>query len=184
MPKHYFKKYIPHPDKLRQNKALGILGSKIYEADLWHLTRRSVARAFLNGLFWAALPMPFQMVASALCAVPMRANIPLSIALVWLTNPITMPIVFYANYLLGTFLVGGPSDMEFKMSVEWMWHQMEHIWLPLYVGSIVAGLVVGGLSYFGILLLWRLHVVKRWQNRKLLRLGRILPDHNPKGDQD
>ncbi|MBM6549984.1 DUF2062 domain-containing protein [Marinomonas ostreistagni] len=166
MPKRYLKKLIPHPETLKQNKALKILGSQIYEADLWHLSRRSVAKAFWNGIFWAALPMPFQMVAAALFAIPLRANIPLSIALVWVTNPLTMPLVFYVNYLIGTWIIGNGIDSEFQLSVEWIWGQMEHIWIPLYVGSTVAGFVLGGLAYAAILLLWRLHVIKRWQQRK------------------
>lgn len=166
MPKRYLQKFIPHPEKLKQNKALGILGSQIYEAELWHLTRRSVAKAFLNGLFWAALPMPFQMVAAALLAIPLKANIPLSIALVWVTNPITMPIVFYANYQVGKWITGTGIDSEFHLSVEWIWMQMEHIWFPLYVGSIVSGLILGLLSYLTVLILWRLHVIKRWKERK------------------
>lgn len=44
---------------------------------------------------------------------------------------------------------------------------MEHIWLPLYVGSIVSGLIAGAISYAVIIILWRLHVVKRWKERKL-----------------
>ncbi|MFD1384023.1 DUF2062 domain-containing protein [Rhodanobacter aciditrophus] len=166
MPKRFLQKFIPHPEKLKQNKALAVLGSQIYEAELWHLTRRSVAKAFLNGLFWAALPMPFQMVAAALLAIPLRANIPLSIALVWVTNPLTMPIVFYANYRVGKWITGAGIDSDFHLSVEWIWMQMEHIWLPLYVGSIVSGLALGLASYCTVLILWRMHVIKRWKERK------------------
>ena len=167
MPKNYLKKYIPNPEKLKENKALAILGSQIYEANLWHLNRRSVARAFFNGLFWAFIPMPFQMLAAALLSIPLRANIPLSIALVWITNPITMPFVFYFNYKVGSLILGNSHDKEFQLSVEWIWEKMEHIWLPLYTGSVVSGLVVGAISYVVITILWRLHVVKRWQERKL-----------------
>jgi len=166
MPKNYLKKYIPDPEKLRKNKALAILGSQIYEANLWHLNRRSVARAFFNGLFWAFIPMPFQMLAAALLSIPLRANIPLSIALVWITNPITMPFVFYFNYKVGTLILGTHRTKEFKLSVEWIWDKMEHIWLPLYTGSVVTGLMVGAISYIGITILWRLHVVKRWKERQ------------------
>lgn len=172
MPKHYLKRFIPNPEKLKENKALSLLGSQIYEADLWHLNRRSVAKAFFNGIFWAAIPMPFQMVASALFAIPIRANIPLSIALVWITNPFTMPFVFYFNYIIGTLIVGSNATKDFHLSVQWIWDKMEHIWLPLYVGSVVTGLVAGILSYLTILLLWRLHVVKRWKERKKTRARR------------
>ena len=166
MPKRYFKRLTPHPDKLRQNKMLKLLGDKVYAADLWHLNRKSVARAFFNGVFWAFIPMPLQMLAAALLAVPMRANIPLSVALVWLTNPFTMPFVFYFNYKIGTLILGSREKEHFKLSVEWIWHKIEHIWLPLYVGSFVNALIAAALSYVIIMVLWRLHVLKRWQERK------------------
>lgn len=167
MPKRYFKKYIPQPDKLKKNKILALLGSKIYEQDLWHLNRKSVAKAFLNGLFWAALPMPLQMLAAALFAIPLRANIPLSIALVWISNPITMPFLFYFNYLIGTLVVGSNHASEFQLSIEWIWSKLEHIWLPLYIGSLITGIVSGALGYLAILILWRHKVNKRWNARKL-----------------
>lgn len=169
MPKRYIKKFIPDPEKLRQSKALSLLGSQIYDADLWHLSRRSVAKAFFNGLFWAFIPMPFQMLASALVAIPLRANIPLSVALVWITNPLTMPFVFYFNYRLGLWIVGAEKEKNFQLSVEWIWAKLEHIWLPLYVGSISAGLIFGALAYITILFAWRFHVIKRWKSRKANR---------------
>jgi len=167
MPKSYLKKFIPNPEKLKQSKALGLLGAQIYEANLWHLNRKSVARAFFNGLFWAFIPMPFQMLASALLAIPLRANIPLSIALVWITNPLTMPFVFYFNYKVGMLILGTHDKKNFQLSVQWIWDKMEHIWLPLYVGSIISGLIAGAIGYAVIIILWRLHVIKRWKERKL-----------------
>lgn len=167
MPKHFFKRFIPNPEKLKKNKALAMLGSQIYAADLWHLHRRSVAKAFFNGLFWAAIPMPFQMAAAALTSIPVKANIPLSVSLVWITNPITMPFVFYGNYLVGSLMVGSHSEKQFQMSIEWMWDKMDHIWLPLYVGSITTGLTIGALAYVSILVMWRLHVIKRWKERRV-----------------
>lgn len=167
MPKRYFKKYIPQPDKLKESKILSLLGSKIYEQDLWHLNRKSVAKAFLNGLFWAALPMPLQMLAAALFAIPLRANIPLSIALVWVSNPITMPFLFYFNYLVGTLFVSANHASDFQLSIDWIWNKLEHIWLPLYIGSLITGIITGILGYLSILLLWRHKVNKRWNARKL-----------------
>ncbi|MCZ2720219.1 DUF2062 domain-containing protein [Marinomonas sp. 15G1-11] len=167
MPKRYFKKFIPNPERLKSNKTLAILGSQIYDQDLWHLSRRSVAKAFFVGIFWACIPMPFQMLAAVLCAVPFRANVPLSVALVWITNPITMPFVFYGNYLVGSLFVGTHTNKHFQLSVEWIWDKMEHIWLPLYVGSITTGLAIGLLAYIATMVIWKLHVVKRWKLRRI-----------------
>lgn len=166
MPRNYLRKFIPNPEKLKKNKALGVLGSQIYEANLWHLNRKSVARGFLNGLFWAFIPMPFQMLASALLAIPLRANIAVSLTLVWITNPFTMPFVFYFNYKLGTFILGDKESKDFKLSIEWIWAKMEYIWIPLFTGSVVAGLIAGAIGYGLIIFSWRFHVIKRWQQRK------------------
>ncbi|TBR42229.1 DUF2062 domain-containing protein [Marinomonas agarivorans] len=169
MPKRYLKRHIPNPEKLKQNKMLSILGDSIHDPELWHLHRHSVARAFLNGLFWCAIPMPLQMLFAALFAIPLRANIPLSLALVWVSNPITMPFVFYINYLIGEFIIGQNSGSEFQLSIEWIWSKLGDIWLPLYLGSLVSGGIMGVMAYFSILGLWRYNVNRRWQERKRKR---------------
>lgn len=95
MPRRLFKRYMPTPDSIKGNKSLRFLGKLIHDPNLWHLNRHSVARAMAIGLFWAMIPMPMQMLAAAAVAIPLRANLPISIGLVWLTNPITMPPIFY-----------------------------------------------------------------------------------------
>lgn len=169
MPKRYLKRYIPNPEKLKENKVLSILGSRIHDPELWHLHRHSVARAFLNGFFWCAIPMPLQMLFAALFAIPLRANIPLSLALVWVSNPITMPFVFYGNFLIGEMIVGSGNTSEFQLSIEWIWSKLGDIWLPLYLGSVISGIVMGVSSYFAILAIWRYSVNRRWQERKRSR---------------
>lgn len=169
MPKRYLKRYIPNPEKLKQNKVLSILGDRIHDPELWHLHRHSVAKAFLNGLFWCAIPMPLQMLFAALFAIPLRANIPLSLALVWVSNPITMPFLFYANYMIGEFLVGSHHVAESQLSLEWIWSKLSDIWLPLYIGSLVSGVALGITAYFSILAIWRYSVSRRWQERKRRR---------------
>lgn len=64
----------------------------IADPGLWQLTRRSVANAFSVGLFCAMLPIPCQMVAAALGARLTRCNLALAVGLVWITNPLTMPL--------------------------------------------------------------------------------------------
>ncbi len=137
MPRQLFKRYMPDPEKLKHNPSLRFLGSLIHDANLWHLNRHSIARAVAIGLFWAMIPMPMQMFASALLAIPLRANLPISVGLVWLTNPITMPPVFYANYKLGTWLLDTPAiEMPDKISLHWILEVTTTHWQPLYAGSI------------------------------------------------
>jgi len=171
MPKKLIQKYIPEPEKIRKMKGLGVLAKWLGNPSLWHIHRHSVSMAFLIGLFWMAFPMPFQMIAAALFAIVLRANLPLSIILVWISNPITMGPIFYFNYLIGALILGetAQATLHFELTFEWILGTLGDIWLPLYLGSVVVGLVLGVIGYFATRLYWRWHVGKVWQKRKIKR---------------
>jgi uncharacterized protein (DUF2062 family) len=85
------------------------------------LGRKNAARAAAVGLFCAWIPIPFQMILAASLAIFFSANIPLSVALVWLTNPITMPPLFYAAYRLGAWVLQMPvNNFAFELSFRWL----------------------------------------------------------------
>lgn len=168
MPKHLFKRYMPDPKVVREHKYLRFLARFLHDPNLFHMNRRSVSGAFAAGLFWAMIPMPMQMVAAAITAIVIRINLPISVALVWLTNPFTMPPVFYLNYRVGTWILGAPPDVgEFQMSLEWIAGQLDAIWVPLYFGSTVVGIVFGLLGYVGIRAFWRWQVIQRYRKRSV-----------------
>ena len=105
MPKKLIKRYMPDHNTIKNNKYLQIFGDLLHNPNLWHLNRRSVAKAFAVGLFFAFVPVPFQMVLAAGFAIIVHANLPLSVALVWITNPLSIPAIFYACYVVGTWLM-------------------------------------------------------------------------------
>lgn len=167
MPRRFFKRYMPHPDRIKGNKSLRFLGGLIHDSNLWHLTRHSVSRAMAIGLFWAMIPMPMQMLASALCAIPARANLPIAVGLVWLTNPLTMPPVFYCNYKVGTWLMGTRAmDMPPELSLAWVTRMLHTHWQPLLLGSLVVGVVLAILGYVLTQAYWRWWVGRSWRNRQ------------------
>jgi len=165
LPRKLFKKYFPNPQKI---KGLGFISQWLHTSDVWHLNRSSVCRSFFIGLFWMAIPIPSQMITAALSAILFRANLPISIALVWLSNPFTMPPIFYFNYIIGSWFLGNsPIDaIVFELSWNWIIHTLGELWLPLYLGSVIVGITIGTLGYFGVSLFWRWHVVQRWQARR------------------
>jgi uncharacterized protein len=173
MPKDLIKKYLPDPDAIRQNKSLKFLGPLVHEPNLWHLNRHSVTKAFAIGLFWACIPMPFQMVAAALCALRFNANLPLSLALVWISNPLTMPPMFYAEYLLGSWLLDMPaSSFEYELSISWLKEKLYEVGIPMYFGSVVAGTALSIFGYFTIGTIWKRATIKKWRHRVAARKGR------------
>ena len=171
MPRKLIKKFMPDERKLKSNRYLSWLGSHIHDPNLWHLSRKSVSKAFFVGLFCAFIPLPSQMLIAAVIALFVRSNLPISVSLVWLTNPITIPPMFYFAYWIGTLILGvDVVAIDFELSMAWIKTELDHIWLPLLVGSMVCGIVSGSLGYFLMQRFWVWHVNKSWRNRKKRKL--------------
>jgi len=171
MPRKLFKRLVPRPDSVKKQGALkAALGDAIHDPNLWHLNKHAVAKAFAVGLFTAFFPIPGQMIIAGLFALFVRANLPISVALVWISNPVTIPPMFYATYRLGAWMLGEPAlSLEFEFSWEWLQDQLEDIWLPLITGCLTAGIVTAGLSYLLVRYFWRWHVIQAWNARKEAR---------------
>ena len=173
MPKQWIQRWLPSHEKVRDHHQLRWLGTLLHDPNLWHLNRRSVSGAFFVGIFCAFLPLPFQMVLAALIAMLFRVNLPLSSALVWITNPLTIPPIFFATYKLGTLLLGTPVEtFAGDSSWEWIISEFQLIWRPLLLGSLICGLVSGAVGYVTVRSLWRLHIVRRIQERRQAKRAR------------
>ncbi|WP_455755641.1 DUF2062 domain-containing protein [Sulfurimonas sp.] len=107
-------------------------------------SRKMVSRAVLVGLFIAFIPMPFQMVA-VLAFVPFfRFNVPIALAMCWLSNPFTMPPMYYMEYLTGSFILG-TEVAPVEMTLEWFSDNIDDIFIPLYFGTFIYS-VLGSLA--------------------------------------
>lgn len=112
-----------------------------------------------NGLFWAMMPIPFQMLPSGITAFLFRFNLPAAISVVWVTNPITWPFILYWQYRLGAWLL---RDEAPKVeSIESMLTMLGHVPLPLLLGCFVCGVLIAPVSYAVVLFLWQT-VAERW----------------------
>ncbi|MEJ2531517.1 MAG: DUF2062 domain-containing protein [Halioglobus sp.] len=170
MPKKTLKSIVPSRARMREIKSLHILGDWIYAGNLWHINRYSTSMAFFIGLFVAFMPVPGQMVIAALLAVLLNCNLPLSVCLVWITNPVTMPPIFFLAYKLGALLIGVPVEpLGFELSFHWLTHRLASIWQPFLLGCLLCSLFFGSLGYFVINMLWRWRVVRHLRERKQRR---------------
>jgi len=170
MPKKTLKQLAPSPARLRRWGALDRFGEGIYSGNLWHINRYSASMAFFVGPFVAFLPVPGQMLIAALAAIRLRCNLPLSVGLVWITNPLTAPAIIYLAYRVGALVLGVPPGMPaFSLSWSWLSSELGSIWQPLLLGCLLLGLFSGSLGYFVINNLWRWRVGLQWKRRKLAR---------------
>ena len=171
MPRKFLKKFMPQPETIRQHRSLQILSRWLHDPNLWHLNRYSVSTAFFIGLFCAFIPLPAQMLFAAALAIWWRANLAISVALVWITNPLTMPFFFGGAYLLGMKLMQRPPPPSFSPTLAWFEQQAGAMWQPFLLGNLVCGLIAGVLSAIAIRVLWRMYVGRRWKARLRDRLA-------------
>ena len=181
MPKQFLRRHLPSPEKIASMKGLGRLRPYLSDPNLWHLNRRSVSGAMYWGLFCAFLPIPMQIIPVTIGAILFRVNLPLSIVLIWITNPLTILPILYSAYWVGASVLDVPMlDMHsigalFGDLIRWVLQQGNNpfannasamlVW-PLLLGmmieAVVASLVGGTLTR----VVWRWYVVRDWRKRK------------------
>lgn len=166
MPKQFFKRYSPDPHRIRETPGLGFLGKRLHQPNLWHFNRHSISKAVAIGLFCTWLPFPFQTIFAAVAALIFRANLAISVALVFITNPITIPPLFFFAYQLGNLVLGRESmDLSGELSMEWITESLTQIWQPLFLGSFLLGLFCSMLGYLTVQMLWRHNIYRRLKSR-------------------
>ena len=103
------------------------------------------------GAFFALMPLPVQMIAAALAAFFLRANIPAAIAGTWISNPFTFPFCVYFQYRLGCMLTGR-EPIHFKDPE--LLASLSGAPMPFLVGIVPAALLLAVATYPVTLVLW------------------------------
>lgn len=167
MPRKFFRKWAPSRSQVMEQKLLQPVMHWLADPNLWHLNRRSVSGGVATGLFIAFVPVPFQMLFSAIAAVFLRVNLPLAVAMVWLTNPFTIPPILWVAYKLGARILGTTVSLPSgDITMHWFTAQLGEIWLPMGLGLLIMACTSAVLSFVTIRLLWRLHIVRHKRRRR------------------
>ncbi len=116
--------------------------------------RRMVSKAVLIGLFIAFIPMPMQMLL-VLAMIPFfKFNVPIALAMCWLSNPFTMPPMYYIEYLTGSFVLG-TEIAPVEMTLEWFSKNFDDIFIPLYTGTLIFSVTVSLSAYWLVNHFWK-----------------------------
>ena len=174
MPRKLLNKLIPHHN-IRNDEKISVFGELLHDRNLWHLNRRSVSVACAIGIFSAFVPIPFQMILAGGLAIIFRCNLPISVALVWITNPITMTPLFYLSYKIGTWLTNSNlGPFEFELTLNWLFTELLGRWRPFLMGCLFMGTISGLLGFLSARVFWRIYVIMGWKKRNKLRKLRKL----------
>lgn len=166
MAKKLIRSLMPDPGLIRQNRYLKVFGSRLHRPNLWYLNRRSAAGAFAIGFFSMFMPIPFQMLLAAGLAMAFSVNLPLSVSLVWISNPVTMGPMLYGSYRLGVWMLNCELfDFHFEPSVGAIIELGRHTGPALLAGSLLCGIISAAAGYMLLRGLWRLSVSLDWRKR-------------------
>ncbi len=172
MAKKLFKRLMPSPEAIQRHPTLKHFSHFLTDPNLWHLNRYSVSTAISIGFFICFLPFPGHTIAVFFVAILLRANLPLTIAAVWVSNPFTMGPMYYFAYELGAHILNIPHEkFTIELSYHWLAHELKHYYEPLLLGAFVCGTLFALLGNISVRLYWRFHVVmamrKRTKKRKI-----------------
>ncbi|MEM7377245.1 MAG: DUF2062 domain-containing protein, partial [Pseudomonadota bacterium] len=117
-------------------------------------------------------PLPVQTLLASAFAIQLRVNLPLSASLVWITNPLTIPPMYYAAYCVGASLTG--IRMEPTNSWTDLLWQVDAVWVPMMVGCAALAAVCAGLGYVGTHVVWRARILRRLAVRRARARARRL----------
>ena len=110
-----------------------------------------IALGMAVGIFISITPIiPLQTLVAVTLAFLVQGSKSAAALGTWLSNPITIPVVYYADYKLGCILLNCKTTVKniaFNSFSELMNLGIE-VTSAMLVGSLVIGLVLGGIAYF------------------------------------
>jgi uncharacterized protein (DUF2062 family) len=172
MARSFFRRFAASREKLGEHPSLRLFRRWLKDPNLWHLNRYSVSAAVFIGLLVAFIPLPMHILMAACLAIWWRANLPIALAVIWISNPLTIPAQFFMAYKVGAAtLAQPPLDMQFELSWHWLQTEFEYIWKPLLLGCLICGLSAAFLGAGLVRLAWRVHVILKWRARQRARTG-------------
>jgi len=180
MPRKFFRRYLPNADEVRRNRVAALFGTLLYDPNLWHLNRNSVAGGLAIGLFAGLVPGPLQMLTALLLAIPLRRNVPVALLTTLYTNPLTIVPLYLLAYGYGSLLLGGaqarpriePFEMDWGHFLDSMVRLADWTFAlgkPLALGLVALGLTLAVLGYVAVQLGWRVYVILAWRARRARR---------------
>lgn len=151
--KKIIRKFIPRQSTIEAHPLLQRFSPYLNSSDnYWHFNSQSVSRGVAIALFCAFMLMPFQTILAICLALCLRANLPLSVGIIWINNPLTIAPIYYACYKVGAIALDLPiaTTLNFDNIVQ----ELLPLWEPFLLGTFICGLLAGCAGYALARLIW------------------------------
>ncbi len=180
----WWKKNAPTRESLEQIRWLRPFAHRVLEPSLWRFTRRSVPRGVALGLMVGIFLMipGLQILPAALLALPCRANVPIAVAMTFLSNPLTTPFILYLSIVVGNRFVHSTADLTTVTAMidngaslgDWASWLASAAAPALVVGLFVISVITASVGYLMASFMWRAWISRKWTLRERHRVERLL----------
>jgi len=157
---------------MEQSRLLRPIAHRVLAPALWRFTRRSVPRGVALGMVTGILIPLGQIPASAVLALPLRANIPAAALTTFLTNPVTTPVIWAGAYWIGRKILrldaevpGTPIVNQVHANMSWLQWIYAEAGPSIIVGLLAITLIGAVLGYILTALGWRWWISAKWRKR-------------------
>lgn len=159
---HSFKSRIVNSREHLENGWLGqSFPSLKNSAHYLHFTNRSVPSGIAIGVFCAFMLIPFQTVIALILALLLRANIPLSLGVIWINNPFTVAPIYYLCYKVGALMLNKTNMHVGKITLKMIRENLHLIWQPFLLGTFICGSIAAAIAYFVSSIAWKMRQKKK-----------------------
>jgi uncharacterized protein (DUF2062 family) len=178
-----YRDNVPSRESLEKNRFIRPVAHRVLAPELWRFTRRSVPRGVALGLLVGIfLLIPgIQMAGAALLALPVRANVPIAVAMTFLSNPATTPFLVGLSLYVGNMMLGRSTDISRFMSLidqhagwrEWLGWLLSETAPALILGLFVVSVIAAAIGYLIASVAWRARIGAKWKARSVERAERL-----------
>lgn len=167
-------RFLKHPRKLKQSPTMRWFARHFLDKRVWKPTQHTFAGGMAIGTFITLQLLPIQMPTAVILAALFRVNIPIAVAMCWVSNPFTVPPLIAAEYPLGKWALSlvsnvptTPFPTQIPEDIADLWLAMKEHLPVLLFGGLVLGSLLAPVSYVLTYLSWgEVHRRKRLRKQR------------------
>jgi uncharacterized protein (DUF2062 family) len=166
-------RFLKHPRKLRQRPVMRWFARHFLDKRVWRPTQHTLAGGMAVGSFITLQLLPIQMPVATILAAIFRVNIPIALALCWVSNPFTLPLLIPLEYAVGKWFLALYTTVPSTPFPDHLPESMVDAWVVLkehapvmLIGGIVLGAICSLVSYVATWGVWE-YGIRRERAKKL-----------------
>lgn len=167
-------RFLKHPRKLRQSPTRRWFARHFLDKRVWKPTQHTLSGGMAVGMFITLQLLPIQMPTAVILSAIFRVNIPIAIAMCWVSNPFTVPFMAWLEYAIGKWVLALYTTVPTSPFPKHLPESMVDAWIVLkehapvmLMGGIILGAVVALVSYIATWSCWE--IGSRMEMAKKLR---------------